>query len=752
MPFMHPAIFWAGVGAMGVPVVIHILNRTRYRMRDWAAMRFLLEAMKKNRRRLRLEELILLALRMLIVLALGVALGRLTGCAAMTSLPLGGTEPAAVVFVIDDSFSMGQQVADGSLYDAAVGELAEQIRALPEGSRVAVVRASTQDTGRLARLRTVEDPASVAEQLRAGGLSDMPADLADALDRAHTLLEDASGRRRCYVLSDCRHGDWVPEDRAAKLRSRLEAIQGDGIDVVVADYGRAATANLTVEAVSRRQADRDKLVLAGEPVNVRVQVRNNSEVVAGAATIRLTARRPDEPWRQAAPAAELDTLEPGAPAVRVFKVTPARPGPLVLRAEVPRDELAGDNAALLALDVREAIRVLVVDDRKGAAPRERPSRLLVEALRPGDMNFGVQADLVTSTELAVQDLSEYDAVVLVDVARLVGGTASRPGVNEGSPSSLAALEAFVRGGGGLALFTGDRVDTRYYNEHLYAGGAGLLPYPIAPRAGDGDDEASYVRLDVRDTQRTRAAGDWLRRWTKGAEFDLTTLIRVRAFTPVKVPEAGEQRSVVLARFTDADASPAVVLHPFGEGRVVSVFTSADLSWTDWARYGFSYAPMIQDMVRFLVRPQDDGRNERVGEPVVYDVPRRLRRAQAVLERFGPDGSVTLARWLRIDKRLEHAADRAGGYALGFAAGGLDMASVAFARNVAPSEGDLTPAGGEAVRDAGGDDVIYTARDATGSPEALVRAPDKPYWKWVLAAMLGLLAVETVLARRFGHYG
>src|SRR6059058_5857406 len=61
-------------GAASVPIIIHLLNRNRYRVVTWAAMRFLLAAQRKNTRRMRLEQLILLVVRTLLVLLLVLAM------------------------------------------------------------------------------------------------------------------------------------------------------------------------------------------------------------------------------------------------------------------------------------------------------------------------------------------------------------------------------------------------------------------------------------------------------------------------------------------------------------------------------------------------------------------------------------------------------------------------------------------------------------------------------------------------------
>ena len=58
------ALIGLGIGiplaAASVPVIIHLINLTRYRKVDWAAMEFLMAAYRKTRRRLQMESLIML--------------------------------------------------------------------------------------------------------------------------------------------------------------------------------------------------------------------------------------------------------------------------------------------------------------------------------------------------------------------------------------------------------------------------------------------------------------------------------------------------------------------------------------------------------------------------------------------------------------------------------------------------------------------------------------------------------------------
>ena len=56
---VSPLLFYAGAGAASIPVLIHLINRRQFHRVRWAAVEFLMEAQRRNRRRVRIEELAL---------------------------------------------------------------------------------------------------------------------------------------------------------------------------------------------------------------------------------------------------------------------------------------------------------------------------------------------------------------------------------------------------------------------------------------------------------------------------------------------------------------------------------------------------------------------------------------------------------------------------------------------------------------------------------------------------------------------
>src|SRR4051794_28016104 len=74
--FVNPWSMVIGGLLISAPIIIHLINRMRFKRLRWAAMEFLLKAQKKMRRKLIIEQLILLLLRILLVLLAGLLLAR----------------------------------------------------------------------------------------------------------------------------------------------------------------------------------------------------------------------------------------------------------------------------------------------------------------------------------------------------------------------------------------------------------------------------------------------------------------------------------------------------------------------------------------------------------------------------------------------------------------------------------------------------------------------------------------------------
>src|SRR5688500_10054996 len=107
--FVSPWFVGAGAALASIPIIIHILNRRRFKTVRWAAMEYLLQAMRKNRRRIKFAQWLLLAVRCLLIFFMGLALARPLGCENSSIAAFAGQRTALHVLVIDNSYSMAYE-------------------------------------------------------------------------------------------------------------------------------------------------------------------------------------------------------------------------------------------------------------------------------------------------------------------------------------------------------------------------------------------------------------------------------------------------------------------------------------------------------------------------------------------------------------------------------------------------------------------------------------------------------------------
>src|SRR6516165_7095754 len=106
MSFLSPLLIW-GTLLGAIPLIIHLLNRRRFRRVEWAPMHYLRLTIQRNRRRIQLEELLLLLLRIALPVLLFLYLARPVLNPTGLERWLGTGGRSSQVVLVDDSLSMG---------------------------------------------------------------------------------------------------------------------------------------------------------------------------------------------------------------------------------------------------------------------------------------------------------------------------------------------------------------------------------------------------------------------------------------------------------------------------------------------------------------------------------------------------------------------------------------------------------------------------------------------------------------------
>ncbi len=255
MSFLAPILLF-GLPLAALPVIIHLIHLYRRRQVKWAAMMFLLMAQKMNKGLSRLRQILILAFRVLAVLALIFVVSRpLAG----GLLGLTGGAPDTVVILLDRSASMEQQNLGGlSKRASGLRKLTQAIKdTVGNRSRLVLIDSA------LGQAQVIEK-ADALPDLPQAGATDTTADVTALLQGALDYITvNQTGRTDVWLLSDLRQNDWdATNGRWQPLRSAFASLQG--IRFHILSYPQPAKENVavTVERVTRREtADKAELLL-----------------------------------------------------------------------------------------------------------------------------------------------------------------------------------------------------------------------------------------------------------------------------------------------------------------------------------------------------------------------------------------------------------------------------------------------------------------------------------------------------------
>jgi hypothetical protein len=706
--FLNPFML-IGLAAVGIPVAIHLLTRGEPKRVAWAAMRFLRASVEKHQRKLKLEDLILMLLRALWVLLLVLFFARLFWPAG-GGLALSGQAPTVVALVIDSSASMKAGGSDESVFELARTAARSILGSLPQGSACLLIQAAERP------LAVVGEPSYDLESVRrvledlepTDGAADLPA----ALQRASELLEPVRDMRRAVVL--------LTDGQIRAFRNR-DAIQAwlaglpETMPVLALVPGQAAPDNLGVTGLEIESG----IPAAGHTVRVLATVHNH-----GRNTVRdvpLTLLLNEVPAGEPSVIGEI----PSGRSVTVpFYPRFERPGPQFLSAVIGSDPLLADNTRTLAVDVVDAVRVLLVAGRPGGATAESDDFFLRNALAPVAPSqrggFFIRTTVVPENQFAGRDLDEFDVVILSNVARIESNTAE-------------ALSAFVRKDRTVIVFPGPATQPESFHEWA----------DLPARLGEMKAPKDPARIAPPPYGHAL-----LRVWNDESQGTLTSARFQRYF--LLNPDGMEARPdvvrVEVARFREQ--SPAVMESRIGRGSVLLFASTGSAAWNDLpARPAF--LPLLHAMVGQTVRNRDPWLNLPVGGAYRWE-PVAAERAQEVLVWAPGQPPVTAGRteakpgvWFEFAQTW-----RAGGYRI--LAGRDESRTRFFATAMVPEESDLARyTSGELAAEFPAMETGNLERPPGGAGLG-TRAAGWDPWLPLLVLLFLLALGEIVLAQRFSR--
>jgi hypothetical protein len=569
-------LLWA---ALAIPIIIHLVHRRKAKQVPFSTLRFLQMVDQRVARRHRLKELLLLALRVLLLAAL---IGALYRPMVRSATFRGASVPTTAAILLDNTCSMRAAAQGATSFDRARKAVAAILDGLKRGDAACVIPTDAP----AAAAGEVPEPTTglnrLRDELNAMECGYGTAELAGALRRALPgLRKSNTPRKELYIVTDFQRLCWT---------SALEELKGSfplDMPVFLVDVGHETGTNL---ALAKAEFGLNVQV-AGAASELYCALRNTGHLNAKKdLALYMAGEKVDH--REVALAA-------GAEARVSFSHVFTQTGEVSGEARLDPDELDADNARCFTATVQDKLPVLLVNGDPSAVPYLNETFFLEMALQTpaggGRAISPVQTKTVLEGDFVKLRPEDYACIILANVPRL---------------SDLMAehLRRYVLAGGGLIIFTGDRVDPASYNTALAAAGQDpILPAllgTVNQNGGTESDPGYRIRDLARQHQVFRSIADQMQ--TEGA--------RVRRFFSLAPLKKGSESPVLV----ELDAGPLVLERTVGAGTVLLSTSTADLDWNNLPARRF-FLPMLHQMVYYAARSAQGGNSISVGMPYVLDL-------------------------------------------------------------------------------------------------------------------------------------
>ena len=716
--FLSPLLFWGMLLGI-IPIIIHLLNRRRFRRVEWAPMRHLKLTIRRNRRRIQIEQLLLLLLRIALPVLLFLFLARpVLNPTGLEKWFIGGGRTSQVI-LLDDSLSMGYATAGPSAFHRAREVAGAVLNAAQPQDRCTLIAASSPRAPIFREAEGVDREALARDALAVpltGTHAAWPAVLAgvDEVVRACTYPT-----RALTIVTDLRKSGW---DAGVGAVARGWAEQG--VRVRVVDVGAEESGNVALESLTPL----DRTILASAETHWEAVVRNDStRVLTRAKAILRVDDRPTE--------VVLPEIAPRTTAKVPLTVRFPGPGMHDLSFELPDDELPGDNRRWAAVPVKDTLLIRLVDGDPSPEPFGSEVDYLAAPLSIGVGDAEAwRIEVVQEENFLGPRLEPADVLVLANVAAPTFEQAQK-------------LAEVVRRGAGLIIYAGGKLDPGLYNDRLLKLGEPILPATLKGQV----DEA--IRGIVIDPVRPSPI-------EKLAELKPSALERVavRQFMAVDEASISPGSGRVLARWNDPARSPAIIERVVGAGRVLLWTTSADRAGNDWPVEP-SFVLAVREAVRGTARPTAWDHTLTAGERARRVVHSSQQPGNVLLTPPGGGEPLALAAVAYDDKESGDPtpatsidlADtrRVGLYRLAWDEGALGTQADLFASNPDPREGDLARLPAADLKK-----LMAPLAVEVASPQANGLDPGattgREVWHELAWGLLGLLLLEPVVAAWVGR--
>lgn len=693
LSFLNSFFLW-GLAAASIPLIIHLIKRNRAVRLPFAAMRFLQLEPNERTRSQRLKQIILLLMRITAFALLALAFARPFFENVNASF-LWGDQSNAAVILVDNSFSMAQD----DNFQKAIAKARELLTSFEPGNQVTVLQFA-ESVASLGESR--DNFAALTAELDArAALSMQSTNYLPALQTAETILLEAPAESKSiYLISDFQKSGWENLHQSWEVHPSIKMNLipvGDG-----SEFSNIAVKDVRVSRESDLASEGDVLVRLKNYGNKKLQTQ-----------IRLLLNEREVSRKN-------ESLSPTEEKIVHFKRTRFPDGFVtgIVEASSEAENITIDNQYFFVIEKKTKSQILAVNGEPNKRVSSDDELFFLD--RAVNLPKLAKYSLVQTTpeNLNDYDFSNYRAIILANVKDLGRATIQR-------------LTYYVRGGGGLILTLGDRVNPVVFNRLF----AELSPAPLTGQAFNRLSRDSGVILAEIDYQHPI-----FRIFSDPGQSDLSAAQFFQYFHTQPV-----NTESVLAYFDDG--SPGILERRLGNGNVILFTSSLDTEWNNLPVKSL-FLPLIYQTLDYVASEQKGQKSFLIGNPVAmqsYSVGLSDKS-----EASDPDLTIQLpsGKEVEVEDKIFEQTSEAGIYEI--KEGGNKRPLAYFAVNVDSRESDLMPAPIADLNARFNQQPNTTIQTASISAREQInhdQEKQQKLWRFLVFVVLLLLVGETWLANR-----
>jgi hypothetical protein len=538
MSLLNP-FFLFGSLALAIPVLIHLVRREKSEIIPFSSLMFLLKVPKRSIRQQKMKNLLLMALRLLILALLVGAFAR--PYKTQPAKPVvNGNSRRGTVLMLDTSYSMRY----GNNFDKLKTEAKKRIDAMRDTDRMSII-AFNETASVLSR------PTSDKNALKGAVDTLEPSFGGTVFYEAFTLADRAlsefgGDQKQLVVISDFQRNGWNRSSRESVIGTDVKT---ETVNLAVKDWTNVGIDSVSVDQTNFNRTYSGRLIARvhnyskDKPIEVPVSVTLNDKEV-GKKTL---------------------TVSPNSSALAEFTGFDLQLGFSKGRVSIKTDDpLTVDNDFLFAIERREKLNLLVID-----AGKPKQSLYLRQAYTStADLPFEV--NIIPASSITAEEVAKHEVVIVNDVPRL--------------PEKVTGkMDELRKTGQGQLIILGENSETGWWNSYA------KLPVKATGRIfvpkDRGRPSVSLVSYDQNHAI-----------FKPFAKSTRVALNSAQFFAYMNVE--AKPGAVVLAKYEDG--SPVFVESSKDDHGMLVFNSTVDTRWNDLPLKP-SFVPLFHEIIRYLSR-------------------------------------------------------------------------------------------------------------------------------------------------------